>query len=385
MKKLFIFPIIILIVSSCYKDDNIGISGCNYIFPDTSYLHPKNIDFTLWLENHQKIGFPGLVLALLDSNGLWLGAKGYASIEQKIPMKICHLHHSASICKTYIAVCVLKLYENGQLDIDEKAVNYLPDNLPDIANLKEVTIKQLLNHSSGIPDFMTDLMSYIEPINNPFINNSWKDYLEKYVAGRAALFNCGEKHEYCNTNYLLLGLIVENAYKQSLGDAVHNILLAPYGLTETYYKSSLGYPNVSGVTENYFSQFNGYIQNGTKYQQHFANIAIGHEGIIASSRDYVMFLDKLMNNEILKPETMQIMTNVSESIYGLGVVKEEYDNGYVIGHTGGGFGTMTFLFHIKETNTTVFYASNLGSHFSTEMSGKFYSSLLNDIIAILEK
>jgi D-alanyl-D-alanine carboxypeptidase len=228
-------------------------------------------------------------------------------------------------------------------------------------------------------------MSYVEPINNPFVNVSWKDYLKKYVSGRKAIFNCGEKHNYCNTNYLLLGLIIENTTGQNLGDAMHTILLAPYGLSETYYKSSPNYPNVKGVTENYFSQFNGYIQNGTKYQQHFANISIGHEGIIASPRDYVLFMNKLINNEILKPETMQMMIDFSESKYGMGIINEKYDNGYVIGHTGGGFGTMTFLFHIKQTNTTVFYASNIGSHFITEMSENFYDNLLNDLILILEK
>lgn len=69
----------------------------------------------------------------------------------------------------------------------------------------------------------------------------------------------------------------------------------------------------------------------------------------------------------------------------MGIMKEDYDNGYVVGHSGGGFGTMTFLFHIEESNSTVFYASNIGSHFITEMSEKFYSRLLNDLTIILKK
>ena len=98
--------------------------------------------------------------------------------------------------------------------------------------------------------------------------------------------------QYSNTNYLLLGLIIENVTGKPLGDAMNEWIITPCHLTETYYKSSSGYPNIAGIPNSYFEHNTGSLQNCTAMQLHFANISMGHEGIIASPRDYVLFLDK---------------------------------------------------------------------------------------------
>ena len=373
-------------ISTCIKDNHIGIANCNYNFVDSSSSHPKNSVFNALVHKYTKWGYPGFVLCVYDSiNGLWIGSAGKSCIETNEPMEICNLHHSASVSKMYISTAILKLYEQGKLDINSLAKNYLPDNLPSIANLNEATVKNLLNHSSGIYDFNSNPKLYVDAINDPFNVKSWRDHLNKYVCGMDAVFPVGTSVEYSNTNFLLLGLVIEKVTGKSLGDAINELIIQPLGLNETYYKSSPGYPNIPGITNNYFEHYEGLIQNCTDIQLHFANTAMGHEGIIASPRDYVRFLNKLLGNKILQPNTLAIMEDFkvvpnTSTMYGLGLFSLDTPSGKVIGHSGGGFGTMTLLLQIPGKKRTVFFASNLGSIFKSELSDKFYNEVLNEIV-----
>lgn len=386
MKGVVNILILAVILTGCSKDNSVGIKGCTYAYPDSSAFHPRQDSYHDLLAKYRIRGFPGLVIAISDSmHGLWLGASGYASVEAQETLQICHLHHSASVSKMYISATLLKLYELGAIDLYSNAKHHLPSDIPDLPNLNSVKVIHLLNHSSGIPGFDEDPMYYVRSFNDPFRNTSWRHQLEGYVSGKKALFAPGSEHRYSNTNFLLLGLIIEQVSGQSLGDAVQNLLLSPAGLTETYYKASPGYPDMEGVTENYFFHYDRYIQNCTKMQQHFADISMGHEGIIASPRDYVLFLATLMGGKLLQPSTLQKMMDFQEGPeedveYGLGIFQVKTNEGTIIGHSGNGFGTMTYLFYIPETRTTVFYASNLGNIFENDLRPVFYDDLLNEII-----
>ncbi len=318
-------------------------------------------------------------------NGLWIGASGKSCIETNTPMTITTLHHSASVSKMYIATAILKLYERGELDINDLAKIYLPADIPEIANLGKATVKNLMNHTSGIFDFDDDPKIYADEINDLFCVKSWRDHLNNYVKGKKAVFPVGESTDYSNTNFTLLGLIIENVTQKPLGDAMDELIFKPCGLAETYYKSSPGYPNIPGIPNSYFEHYEGSVQNCTDMQLHFSSISMGHEGIIASPRDYVMFLYQLLGNKILKPETLALMqefVDVPNSIYnfGLGIFSVDTPEGTVIGHSGGGFGTMTFLFQLTDKKRTIFFATNLGSIFESELSDKFYTDVLNEIV-----
>jgi len=385
--KVFIFFIVSMLTVSCQKDDLHPISGCHYNFTDSSSSHPKNNVFTALVNKYKNEGYPSFVLCVYDSiNGMWLGSAGKACLETGQPMSICNLQHSASVSKIYISTCILRLYEQGKLDINALARNYLPLGLPDISNINEVTVKNLLNHTSGIYDFNNNPELYVDAINNPFAVKSWEDHLNKYVKGKAAVFPAGTSVQYSNTNYLLLGLIIEKVTDMSLGDAMNELLIILYGLTETYYKSSPGYPNISGIPNSYYEHNDGLLQNCTDIQLHFADISMGHEGIIASPHDYVLFLNKLLSNQILQPSTLAIMEEFNSAPqttdkYGLGLFSFQTPSGTIIGHSGGGFGTMTFLFRLPSKNRTVFFATNMGSIFKSSLSDKFYKEVFYDIIA----
>jgi len=385
--SLYLFAVACcFLFTRCEKDNHIETIINNYAFNDSSSLHPMNAVFTELVKKYNAEGYPGFVLCEYDSiNGLWIGAAGKSCIETNTPMTITTLHHSASVSKMYIATTILKLYEQGKLRLDDHVKDYLPADVSEIANLGKATIKNLLNHTSGIFDFDNDPKIYADQINDPFCVKSWRDHLNRYVKGKNAVFPVGAGVDYSNTNFTLLGLIIENVTKKPLGDVIDELIIKPCGLTETYYKSSPGYPAIPGIPNSYFEHYDGTIQNCTDMQLHFSSVSMGHEGMIASPRNYVMFLHQLLGNKILKPETLALMkefVDVPNSTinFGLGLFSVDTPIGEVIGHSGGGFGTMTFLIQIPDKKRTIFFATNLGSIFKSDLSDKFYTDVLYDIV-----
>ena len=98
---------------------------------------------------------PGASVAVYsEKEGWWAGAQGYADLEKKLPMTNCHLQYLQSISKSYMAVEILQLKEQGKIDLDAPMTKYLPTRYSNyIKNASSVTIRMLLNHTSGIPEY----------------------------------------------------------------------------------------------------------------------------------------------------------------------------------------------------------------------------------------
>jgi D-alanyl-D-alanine carboxypeptidase len=376
------------LLTGCAKDDFSPVNSCEGIIINNA-SYPHNPEFTEWIERYSVQGYPGLVLYVRDGKGnIWQDARGYALIESDTPLLTCHRHHSASVSKTYIAVLVMKLYEQGLIDLDEKLSTYLPFHLS-IENFNCVTVRQLLSHRSGIFDFDTNPEIFVDYLNDPFQVDHWREILNRYVEDREADFTCGSNTKYSDTNFLLLGVLLEQVSGKPLGLVMEEELLSPFGLTETYYKASEGYPRISMTANSYFYFTEGKLQNCTDWQEHFANISMGHEGIIASPADYVKFLHFLVSGQILQPESLLTMmdftlSSENETELGLGLEKITTPYGSIYGHSGGGFGTMTLLFYEPETETTFFVGANVGSIFESEAGELFYDQLLDDLVKILK-
>lgn len=351
--------------------------------------HPKNESYTGWLDKYYLAGYPGLVLSVLDSAGrLWQGARGFAEVESAIPLLPCHRHHSASVSKTYIAFLVLKLHQEGVLDLDAPLGDYLSINF-EIDNFECVTIRQLLGHKSGIFDYDTNPKIFVDYLNNPFQVSHWTEIISRYVAGEKANFSCGAHTKYSDTNYTLLGVLLEKVTGKSLGMIMNEKLLTPFALTETYYKASPGYPRIPATANSYFYFAEDRLQNCTEWQEHFADIAMGHEGVIASPPDYAKFLSMLIDGELLPSVIMDEMMTFSlpvdsDTRLGLGLEQRITPYGAIFGHSGGGFGTMTLLFREPDTETTFFVGTNLGSIFESSAGEVFYQELLFDLVKIIK-
>ena len=392
MKKYIIFLTAFIIASfflSCNKEIKDPVEICSLEINEDSETNPKSDEYQAILDKYCEKGLPGLSLVVkTNEHGLWVGASGYARVEDNTPMQACHLHHSASIAKSFIATAVLLLVEEGKISLNDLAMNYLDEEIySNIDNAEQATIKQLLNHTSGIYNFNDNLKVYVNTFNNPIEHSSCVELFENYVYGVDAYFPVGEDFHYSNTNYSLLGMIIENVNGNSLGEFIENNIIEPLGLTNTFYKNSPQYPDIPNLVNSYYELFEGNLNNCSDIQKHLSDIAYGHEGFIATPYDFSLFMENLISGNILSEELTQEMLDMSENFedvnYGLGIMRYETDFGDGYGHTGGAMGTMTYAIYFPDSQISFTICCNMGAIFGDDKISMFYEELFEELINLI--
>src|SRR5262249_9489615 len=139
----------------------------------------------------------------------WACAEGYAKAEDRTPMRTDHLQYLQSVSKIYTAVAVLKLYEEQRIQLDAPLTRYLPAKYSKyIKQAERVTVRMLLSHTSGIPEYSTHPAFVSQVILNPRAVFAIEDVL-KQLGSENPAFQPGAKYAYTNTNYLLLAMILD--------------------------------------------------------------------------------------------------------------------------------------------------------------------------------
>ena len=333
-------------------------------------------------------GIPGCALAIYSEEGWWTASAGVAKIESKAPMEVCHVQYLQSVSKTYMAVGILKLYEQGKIDLQAPMTNYLPEKFSKyITDAKRVTIQMLLNHTSGIPeynfqpDYVTRLLQHPDYMFQP------EDYL-KYIEGKPLDFEPGSKYSYRNTNYVILALIAD-ALTGDHATYLTETIFKPLALSNTYYRHETGYLKYPQLVNSYWDRYsNSTIENVSQMQRNNVASLIGDDGIVATPIDAVKFLRGLMEGQLLQPATLDRMKTWAKDIkgnpaYGLGLDYTLFAEEVAYGHSGGGLGSGCNLYYFPKQNVYVFIAINLGTvtdspiHRVAEKTlNKFYEVLL---------
>jgi D-alanyl-D-alanine carboxypeptidase len=170
-------------------------------------------------------GVPGAVVVAVGPSGRIEAAAGLADVRTGEALTVDHRFRIGSVTKLFVAALVLQLVEEGLLDLDADAAPFA----------EGVTIRQLLNHTSGLPDFADDVVSFFEPWRrNP--NHRWelgpREELE-LVMEKPRLFAPGEAWSYHGSNYIVLRLVVEETTGVTLREALRHRILEPLGLKRT--------------------------------------------------------------------------------------------------------------------------------------------------------
>lgn len=175
---------------------------CTFSETTGNATNPNTTLYQDILDDFVDAGIPGLSIAIeTPEHGWWVGCAGVASIEDNIAMQPCHLHHSASMAKTYTATMIMRLYEDEKLGLDDPARDYLPEDIvSEVANADEVTIRQLLNHTSGMVASYHSELTDIDLFNKPVADSSIESHFEKYVYRQPAGAAPGEEFNYNNLN-----------------------------------------------------------------------------------------------------------------------------------------------------------------------------------------
>ncbi|OFX17134.1 MAG: hypothetical protein A2033_09655 [Bacteroidetes bacterium GWA2_31_9] len=362
MNKILIYSILILAFLGCKKDvEETKEIDCNYI--NTNSLVPKSTKYQELIDKYIKMGIPGLSVLVEDSSGMFVSSGGYADIEHGIKFSPCHISKAASITKLLVGTLTLKLQEEGKININDEVEKYIDTKILDkISNGRGHTLKQLMNHTTGIFDVITSSDFYLAVLNNP--NKEWRqEELLNYVYGEDAYeLNAPYPAYYSSTNTLLLSMCIEKATGVTHDKLLREKVLNPLGMSDTYYQGREPIP--SSAAQGYYDLHNnGTIMNVSNLITGSGN---GYGGIYSNVFDLHHFIKELLiNKTILSQESLNAMLDFvreDDDYYtGVGIVKK-YTNKktYGIGHTGKDLGYSAFLFYFPEKNATMVFFANYG-------------------------
>lgn len=271
--------------------------------------------------------------------GIWKGVSGVSN--GTVPITTDMELGIASNTKLYTAVSILKLEENNLLSINDSLHQWL-SNFNNVDS--NITIKQLLNHSSGIFDF-TNVISYADSITT----NPNRIFTPSELIGwvEPPLFPAGTDTSYSNSNYVLAGMIVENASGQNIEQFVRDHILNPNLLTNTFFP----------ITETVVGDIAHPWQNGTNINAtsriSLLSSAWSAGAIYSTSEDMINWYRYLFSNQILNANSIIKMTTFTNN-QGLGIASlSAIPNRTVYGHGGDIRGYRSMMMYDVQTEAIV--------------------------------
>lgn len=313
----------------------LALTGCSSNTPvfdqQTMHLLQSSLDTSV-----SAIGVPGATMTVIRADGAtWVGVSGVSSVGNNTPMVPGLKFRVGSLTKTFTATVILQLVQEGHFSLDDSVESILPGVIP---NGSQISIRQLLNHTSGLFDYIqaqNPSFLYVVEIANPFRQWTYQELIA-IANANPPYFAPGDGFKYSNTNYVLLGMIIEKVTGNTYAQAVTSRILGPLGLYSTSVPTTPSMP--AGSTQGYFyDQINNNWANTTTIDPSFAGPA---GNVISNSNDLVVWLNALMKgtliNAQLKAEMFTfvnlqgVVTQGSDGVYGLGLEKQSN----AIGHTG---------------------------------------------------
>lgn len=319
------------------------------------------------LKRYTDMGIPGLALTVYnEQTGFWSHAEGLANVEKNEPLTSGHLFYLQSVSKTYMAVAILQLFEKGALDLNDPITKYVDyEWLNDKKDVENITLKMLLNHTSGLPEYNTDPILVSKIVQNPRKVFTVEAMLS-HIGGKALDFEPGSKYSYRNTNYGVLSLIADKITGNHV-DYMEKHIFKRLGLESTVYLSSKNLQENIGIVDAYWDiLLEGIPTNVSKLQRSNVSSMKGDDGIVASTKDAVLFLKGLISGKLLKPKTLEMMQDfvhneTGQKKYGLGIQYYDLDVTYALGHSGGGIGAGCVLLYLPDLGSLVFMATNFNT------------------------
>jgi D-alanyl-D-alanine carboxypeptidase len=281
-------------------------------------------------------GVPGAIVLSRQGTRLLHTARGLGRKAPRTPMRPADRFRIASLTKTYVAAVVLQLVREQKLALDDSVERWLPGMVP---NGRAITIRQLLNHTSGLYDYWKDERFFRQLLKNPA--EAWPSRrLVEIAASHDPLFAPGARWAYSNTNYILAGLIVEAAGGRPLQVELRERLFTPLGLRETSYPDT---PRIDG------QHARGYLVLDKPPAQDVTAVtptAAGAAGaLVSTAGDVSRYYRALLAGRVIGTDQlreMQTTVATGKSFrYGLGLARYQMSCGPAWGHQGEFAGYLT--------------------------------------------
>ena len=326
MKKTVVTTILVLTLSL------IGFAQSNF---DKTKLD----NYFNALEKNNK--FMGSVAVSKNGEIIYTKSIGFADIENNLKATENSKYRIGSITKSFTTVLVLKAIEQKKLDLNQSTDKWFPT----IKNAKQITVKHLLSHRSGIHNFTND-KDYLAYNTQP---KTEKEMVE-IIAKGGSDFQPDSKAEYSNSNFVLLSYILEKTFNKSYSELLQEYIVKPIDLTNTYVFKKINTSNNECKSYKFVSSWKE--ETETNY-----TIPLGAGAITSTPSDLTKFADALFDGKLLKYESLEIMKTVKDG-YGIGLIQIPFYNSISYGHTGGIDGFSSVYSHFPDDKISYALISN---------------------------
>jgi D-alanyl-D-alanine carboxypeptidase len=314
----------------------------------------QNVDLQAEIKKIQRLGVPGVLAFVRHGDKTAMAASGFADVETKRRISGEEVWRIASVTKLVTAIIIQKMALDGLVALDDPIGKYLPKIVP-LSN--RITLRQLLNHTSGIPDY---LAGQRVPINVSaqnlaanLVRQRPRADLLKDANRQMRPFAPGKQHEYSNTNYLVLELLIEKMTDKTYKAIVDDVLITPLNLKQT------GFPDTSGRLPPPFIK--GYVPSdgpaGPFTNRKRLVDVTAHDyfagadgGLYSSISDLAAMMEALRAEKLLSADELKIMVSDLKSDhdgmyrYGLGITALPTKcQQIVFGHEGRDLGIYTAM------------------------------------------
>ncbi len=312
---------------------------------------------------------PGVVLHIVTSDGVWMGAAGVSDRKVGIPLKPTDRFRIGNLTELFIAVVCLQLTESDNLDLDGQISAYLPKTVMDrLGNSKSVTVRQLLNHTSSL----------MEPSSQDFKQAILVNPKREWTAQKVLEFLPQREstipkdiYFHSSTNYLLLQIIIEQTTGQPLAKVLRDRISQPLKLKNTFLERHDPIPN--GFAQGYDDwDGDGKLENVTQPLIN-TGLGLGDSGIVSNTSDLTRFFQALFtenprlensgsNNTLLYPSALNQMLTLEDGKggYGLGIRHLLMSWGEAWGQMGSTTGFSSILLYLPVHDLTIAVWTNEG-------------------------
>lgn len=318
-----------------------------------------------------------------DKRISWSGAKGISNktsrtaIEKEQPVLI------ASNTKTYVAVAILKLIEGGEVKLDDPIFKFLSNNSKKVLqeggyDIYDVTIKDLMSHTSGIFDYASS-DEYLQRVKTKPRHRWTRDeQIQLAISLGEPLGLAGDVFAYSDTNYLLLTEIIEIITKKEFYDAIRDLIdYKSLGMNATWFSTLEDYPeNVKSMAQQYVTS-----EGLDSYKVDHSFDLYGGGGIASTTRDLSVFLHNLFNNNIFKNQkTLDLIytkanpKQLMQGNYSLGISFVNFDGVKGYGHSGF-WGTTANYFPELNASISVFVLERDQRHLRIDVNKALINAL----------
>ncbi|MEU8109187.1 serine hydrolase domain-containing protein [Nonomuraea muscovyensis] len=330
-------------------------------------------------------GAPGIVTEIRDGRATWFGSAGVADTRTGRKRQHHERFRIGSATKAFTATVVLQLAAERELSLDDTVDRWLPGLVKGNGyDGGEITVRQLLNHTSGIFNYGNDKEFFATGQGEAWFEHRYDTYtpeqLVKIGLANPPYFEPGRGFGYSNTNYVLAAMIVEKATGRTYGEELTRRIFRPLGLTGTYLPG--GEAKIRGSHPRHYSTLfspdaDPKIHDATEMNQSFAWAA---GGIVSTTGDLQRFFGALLGGRLLPPAQQREMFTMVKTqnwipgtTYGLGVFSQKLSCGVTVwGNAGATYGSWTYAMGSRDGKRMV------TSHVNGDWSGL---GVFNDVLA----